>query len=147
MKFIELKHRMYPALENNILVCAAAAAHKGLRYRLVSPYMLLCLAGTATKSLPALDLCTLCTVTQIHPSTLCSRLFFPPVCVAVCVSLSSHHLTPPSAVQSELRWQLNPFACTFAPVLWSVGHGADTRSCPEKAWTMARRKAGKEREN
>lgn len=108
---------MYPALENNILVCAAAAAHKGLRYRLVSPYMLLCLAGTATKSLPALDLCTLCTVTQIHPSTLCSRLFFPPVCVAVCVSLSSHHLTPPSAVQSELRWQLNPFACTFAPVL------------------------------
>lgn len=35
----------------------------------------------------------------------------------------------------------------FRSVLWSVGHGADTRSCPEKAWTMARRKTGKEREN
>lgn len=86
---------MYPALENNISVYAAAAAHKGLRYHLVSPYMLLCLAGTATKSLPAPDLRTLCTVTQTHPSTLCSRLFFPPVstwlCVFFCLSTISLH--------------------------------------------------------
>ena len=65
---------MYLALENNILVCAAAA-HKVLRYRLVSSYMLLCLTGMAIKSLPTLDWCTSCVVTQIHPTFLCPHLF------------------------------------------------------------------------
>lgn len=59
---------MYLALENNILVCAAAA-HKVLRYHL-SPDMPLCLAGMAINSLPTRDWCILCTVAQIHPTSL-----------------------------------------------------------------------------
>lgn len=41
-------------MENNISVCAAAA-HKVLGYRLVSPHMLPCLTGMAIKSLLPLD--------------------------------------------------------------------------------------------
>lgn len=39
------------------------------------PYMLQRLTGMAVKSLLTLDWCTLCVVTQIHPTSLCPHLF------------------------------------------------------------------------
>lgn len=101
---------MYLALENNILVCAAAA-HEVLRDCL-RPYMLLCLAGMAINSLLALDWCTSCVVTQIHPKSLCPhvspRAGSCPTNHPVLVSLpASDGLADPKAVScrgSAGRW-------------------------------------------